>query len=123
MVANILLAIAMVGPLGHLGIALAMSISASAEALVLVFLLRPRLPGLLGGDLFFSLTRTGVAAAGLLVALVPAAAALRMAATPPVVQLAGAVALGGAVYVVVAFVLRSPELHSVLRLVRAKVRN
>jgi hypothetical protein len=46
-----------------------------------------------------------------------------MAAAPPVVQLAGAVALGGAVYVVVAFVLRSPELHSVLRLVRAKARN
>jgi putative peptidoglycan lipid II flippase len=122
MVANILLAIAMVGPLGHLGIALAMSISASAEALVLVFLLRPRLPGLLGGGLFFSLTRTAIAAVGLLVALVPAAATLRIAATPSVVQLAGAVTLGGVVYVVVAFILRAPELHSVLRVVRAKVR-
>lgn len=121
MVVNIVLATAMVGSLGHVGIALAMTLSATAEALALVVLLRRRLPGVLGGELAFSVTRTAVASAALLAVVLPAVAVLRGLALPPALQLAGAAVAGGGVYVAVAFVMRSPELHSVVGMVRAKL--
>ncbi|MGH2352149.1 MAG: murein biosynthesis integral membrane protein MurJ [Chloroflexota bacterium] len=126
MAANVALAslliVPLAEPLAHVGIAIALSASATAEALVLLLLLRRRLPGVLTLSLVWSLSRTVLA--GLVMA---AAAAFALAVTrlilhlPPIVQTASAVATGGATYAAAAFVLRSPDLHDVLRMARRRL--
>jgi putative peptidoglycan lipid II flippase len=121
--ANVLLATLLVGPLGFAGIALAMSVSATLEALTLVLLLRRRLAGLLGLELLSSVGRTTLAGLAMAAtAYLTVGAARTVLGLPPVVQLLAAVAVGGATYAGAAYLLRSPELHEFLGLARRRLR-
>jgi putative peptidoglycan lipid II flippase len=51
---NVILSVLLIGPLGHSGLALAVSIAAIANVLVLMLLLRRRLGGIQGGRLLLS---------------------------------------------------------------------
>ncbi|MDQ3701219.1 MAG: polysaccharide biosynthesis C-terminal domain-containing protein, partial [Chloroflexota bacterium] len=122
MATNILLATVLVGPLGHIGIALAMSASASLETVALLALLNRRLPHVVTLGLLWTVSRTGLAAVAMGVATVLALVATRsVLGMPPVLQLVGAVALGGTTYAGAAFVLRSPDLHDALGVLRRRL--
>jgi putative peptidoglycan lipid II flippase len=58
---NIALGLALMGPLGHGGLALANSLAVSAEVLVLLFILRRRLGGVEGGQTLRALARVALA--------------------------------------------------------------
>ncbi len=122
MATNILLATVLVGPLGHIGIALAMSASASLETVALLALLNRRLPHVVTLGLLWTVSRTGLAAVAMGVATVLALVTTRtVLGLPPVLQLVGAVALGGTTYAGAAFVLRSPDLHDALGVLRRRL--
>ncbi len=122
MVTNILLATVLVAPLGHIGIALAMTSSATLETVALLALLNRRLPQVVTLGLIWTVGRTGLAAVAMGVAttlaLVSARTVLGLA---PILQLAGAVSVGGAIYVATAFLLRSSDLHDFLHVVRRRI--
>ncbi|HEX2035604.1 MAG TPA: murein biosynthesis integral membrane protein MurJ [Chloroflexota bacterium] len=122
MCANVLLATILVGPLGHIGIALALSVSTTVEAFALLIVLRRRLPAVVTFTFLWSLSRTVIAA------LVMAAVSLVALGTtrilfhlPAPLQLVSAGASGAATYAAAAFLLRSPDLHDVLAVVRRKL--
>jgi putative peptidoglycan lipid II flippase len=113
----------LVGPMGVGGLALALSITASLEVLGLLWALRSRLRGLDGGAILSSLARSTAAAA---VAAVVMFAALQLTdaflpglldhALGRLVVLLVLSAAGGAVFLAVAAVLRSPEIGELRRL-------
>ena len=115
---NVPLMILLVGPMGVEGLALALSISALIEVIGLLWSLRARLEGIEGRSILWSLVRALLAAAvaGVVMA---GGLALAYALIPEVVEdaLGRLVALlvlsaaGAVAFVLVAAVLRSPELR------------
>jgi putative peptidoglycan lipid II flippase len=107
------------------GLALALSVGVTAEALWLAALLRRRLGGLDGELIASSLGRVCLAAAGMeavmlafLAAVEPHLRSSRLAGDLPLV--AGGVAVGGATYLVIAHVLGAEELAVVRGLLRRR---
>jgi putative peptidoglycan lipid II flippase len=121
MVANAVLASTLVGPLGHLGIALALSVSASAEAVLLAATLYRRRPTVFSGALAVSLARTALAAAALAGVALAALAAARHVGLHPLFQVIGSLVPGGLAYLAVAYVLRSPDLLTVIGIIRRRL--
>ena len=128
MVLNLLFSIALVGPLEHDGLALAMSLATIVEAFLLFVVLQRRLAGLETGHLASFLLRT-VAATALMAAVVSLFIAVEKGIDPlgahtvweALVQVAGSSALGGGTFFLVALLLRCEEARSLwrrLRLVR-----
>lgn len=126
MVINIVLCAVLIGPLGHAGLALALSASTAVETLILSAVLRRRLGR---GDAQFAgwLARVAVATLAMAIAAFatagPLAMATRPGAAPRPLQLAlFAYTLGvvGAVYVLAAFYLRLPEVDRALDRVGAR---
>jgi putative peptidoglycan lipid II flippase len=124
---NVVLMLALVGPMGIEGLALALSISAVIEVIGLLWSLRGRLEGLEGGSIVASLFRSGLAAlaAGIVMAagLAAAGAAFPDLLSAPVgrlVVLAVLASLGGAAFVGVAALLRSPELRQLRDVLRRR---
>ncbi|MER3545302.1 MAG: murein biosynthesis integral membrane protein MurJ [Chloroflexota bacterium] len=100
-------------PLGlfpHGGLALANSMAATAETLVLVWLIRKRLGGLEGRRTLATLVRASVAALGMALVVLTSATWLPVRSDPWIV--ASGVALGGGVYLGLSLLLRSEEVHS-----------
>ncbi|HEX5040890.1 MAG TPA: murein biosynthesis integral membrane protein MurJ [Candidatus Limnocylindria bacterium] len=122
---NIVLMAALVGPMGVEGLALALSIAAILEVIGLLWSLRRRLDSIEGGEILGSLARAGLAAlaAGLLMlgglAIVEATVGgLLDNAIGRLIVLLVLAAAGGAIYLVVATALRSPELVQLRTLLR-----
>jgi putative peptidoglycan lipid II flippase len=124
MVLNLLFSIALVGPMEHNGLALAMSLATMVEASLLFVVLRRRLAGAETGLASF-LPRTLVATA-LMAGVVSLFIAVEEAAGPlgnrtlweALVQVAGGVALGGGTFFLVALALRCEEARAFWRRLR-----
>lgn len=124
---NVPLMVLLVGPMGVEGLALALSISAVLEVVGLLWSLRRRIESVEEGDIARSVGRAAVAAlaAGLLMlgGLVVVRAALPTLLADGLGRLVALLVLsaaGGAIYVVVASALRSPELTQLLGLLRRR---
>lgn len=120
---NVVLALLLMWPLQHVGLALASSLSSYVNLLGLCWLLRRRLGGPRGGDLWWSLARTLAASGALalwclgLSGRVPGVPAPAGRGLPwLIVALVG----GVAVYAVAAAALRSAELASLLGMLRRR---
>lgn len=120
---NVVLALLLMWPLRHSGLALASSLSSYVNVLGLCWLLRRRLDGPRGRDLWRSFGRTIAAAAGLalwcawtvgMLPVVPAPAERGLGWL--VLALAG----GMLAYAATAAVLRSPELHALVGMLRRR---
>lgn len=110
MTVNIILSLILIGPLLHGGLALANSLATIGETAVLLVLMRRRLGGLEGGPMLRSVAKTG--AASLVMALGLAGFGRWTEGSHIVVQGAGAVLVGGALFLVVSLGLRSDELRA-----------
>jgi putative peptidoglycan lipid II flippase len=118
---NVVLALLLMWPLRHSGLALASSLSSYVNMLGLCWLLRRRLDGPRGGDLWRSLGRTLTASAVLALWCAWMSGVLPIVPAPTGRGLAGTlVALVGgvAVYMGAAAALRSPEMRSLLGMLR-----
>ncbi|HEV2125211.1 MAG TPA: murein biosynthesis integral membrane protein MurJ [Chloroflexota bacterium] len=122
MVTNVVLAYSLVGTLGYLAIALALTASTIIEAAVLWLLLRREVPRVASPTVFFSLARTALATVAMGGALVPALALARSGELHPLFQVIASLAAGGAVYLAVARLTRSPELSSIVSLIQSRFR-
>jgi putative peptidoglycan lipid II flippase len=119
MALNLVLSLALIGPLSFGGLALANSIATLLEAAAVGWLLRGRLGGLDGRALAGAAARMALAAAAMGVCLqifITVASALNIW----LVALGG-LALGGATYLGAAYVLRIGELRRLPQLVRRRV--
>ncbi len=116
MALNILLSVLLRGPLGHGGLALANTIATLAQTAVMAWLLGRRLDGLEWPQLGSTLLRSGLAAACM--ALPLASVAARAADGPSLLVGAGGMAVGGAIFLLAAWLLRMPELAVMRGLVR-----
>ncbi len=96
---NIALALALMGPLGHGGLALANSVAITLEVLALLWLLRRRLGGVEGRETLIALAR--IAAATLVMCGV-VLAALPLAGNSALTQVAVAAPIGAVVYLAAA---------------------
>ena len=115
----LVVALSTIGVLGARGLALANAVQNSSHALILLFLLRRSLPGLhLGAAMWPFLVRVVPAASVVCVALVVAWPAL--AHLGGLVGLIAAAAMASALYVVALLVLRVPEAHTAVALVRSR---
>ena len=120
MVSYVALALLLVGRLEHVALAMALSVVTTVEAMVLLFLLRRRLPGLAQTGLPLSLLRTALAAIALVIVLGIVSGwgwLVPPPVTTPLVTLASRVGhalaivgLGALVYGLVAWLLGAPEL-------------
>ena len=121
MVLNLLFSIALVGPMEHDGLALAMSLATIVEASLLFIVLRGRLAGP-GAGLASFLLRT-IAATALMAAVVSVFIAVEEAADPlgshtvweALVQVTAGGVLGGGSFFLAAFVLRCEEARALWR--------
>ncbi|MEW5898907.1 MAG: polysaccharide biosynthesis C-terminal domain-containing protein [Bacillota bacterium] len=123
---NIVLNLILVRYLAHGGLALASSIAATANCLLLAYYLRRRLGHLDGRRILRSIVK--FAAASLVMGMAVAAAHSYSASffdaallTHRLLQVGGLIALGGAVYLAAAALLRTEELARVIRRVGAKL--
>jgi putative peptidoglycan lipid II flippase len=118
---NVVLALLLMWPLQHVGLALASSLSSYVNVLGLCWLLRRRLDGPRGAELGWSLARTLVASAVLALWCL-AVSGLLPGLTPPIGRglpwLVVALAGGMIVYALAAAALRSVELASLLGMLR-----
>ena len=126
---NVPLMILLVGPMGVEGLALALSISALIEVIGLLWSLRTRLEGIEGRSILWSLVRALLAAAvaGLVMAggLALSNAVIPEVMEDPLGRLLALIALsaaGAVAFVLVAAVLRSPELRQLRDVVRRRRR-
>ena len=118
MVLNLLFSLALVGPMEHDGLALAMSLATIVEASLLFIVIRQRLAGPEAGLAGF-LVRT-IAATALMAAVVVAFIAVEEAIDPlgsrtvweALVQVMGGGALGSGAFFLTAFVLRCEEVRA-----------
>lgn len=111
--ANVTLGLALMGPLGHGGLALANSLAVSAEVLTLLLILRRRWRGVDGRALAATLARAGAATAVMIAVVVacrPLTAGLGAAA-----QVGMGVTLGAAAYTLSAWLLGERSLFYLLR--------
>ena len=114
MLLNLALALALIPAFSYGGLALAMTLSSTLGALVLIAIAERRLPGLLDREIAGSVLRSALGALFMGIALAFALPAVS-AATPPtllgrVLALGLLVAGGGAVYLAAAFTSRAPEI-------------
>lgn len=122
MVLNLLFSMALVGPMEHDGLALAMSLATIVEASLLFIVLQRRLAGLEAGKLASFLLRT-VAATALMAAVVAVFIAAEEAADPlgartvweALVKVAGGGALGAGTFFLAALLLRCEEARAFWR--------
>jgi putative peptidoglycan lipid II flippase len=123
MTLNVALAAAFLTPLGYAGIAGAMTLSATLEAIALFVFLARRLDGIAGRQLAGSVGRTLLAGAVCLCLTVPVLlASRRLLGLAPPVELALVSAVCGLSYAGGALLLRSPELLDLLAFVRRRLR-
>jgi putative peptidoglycan lipid II flippase len=120
--ANIVLALSLMQPMGHAGLALASSGSAYANLLMLLWLARRRLGGLGERDLLKALVRTIGAAAALVGWLAVALFTWPVSGGPlaGVGWLVVAIAGGALVFWVASIVVQSPERVALLRSLRSR---
>ncbi len=117
---NVVLALLLMWPLRHAGLALASSLSSYVNVIALGWLLRRRLGGPRGGEIGGSLGRTLAASAGLALwcawvdGLLPVTAPLAPGGPRMIVALLG----GVAVYVAGAAAMRAPELRALVGMLR-----
>lgn len=116
-VANVVLAVALMWPLEHAGLALASSLSAYVNLLLLGWLLRRRLGALGAREMLRSLARTCTAAAALGLWCFAVVGWLG-AGWEGTLRTVGALVMGAAVYGAVAAALRAPELRALLGMLR-----
>ena len=128
-VVNVPLMVWLVGPMGIGGLALALSITATAEAIGLVWALRNRIHSIEGASILRSVLRAGVAAvaAGLLMlgGLQVVNSAFGGLTESVLGRLAVLLVLSGgglAIYVLVAAALRSPELTQLREMAQRRMR-
>ena len=112
-VANVALAVALMWPLKHVGLALASSLSAYVNLLLLCWFLRRRLGRLGGREMIRSLLRTCAASVALLIWCLAIESRLSDGWAGAAWTL-GALAAGAAIYTGVAAALRAPELGALL---------
>lgn len=117
--ANVVLALVLMWPLQHAGLALATSLSAYVNLLLLCWLLRRRLGPIGGRQMAASLLRTGGASAALLLWCVWAGARLG-AGWAGAAWTLGALAAGMLVYLLSAAALRAPELGALFGMLRRR---
>lgn len=114
LVVFVALSLGLRGPLGHVGIGIAVTGSSAVQMLLLWLQLRRHLPSLRLGEIAGSAARTlAAAAAAALAGRAAAAATTTLTASPLAPGLAGA-ATFGVTFLAVAWVLRSQELHAVV---------
>jgi putative peptidoglycan lipid II flippase len=125
-VLNVLASLVLIGPLGHGGLALALSLAGLAEMTVLLIVLRRRLGPLLRG-LAGSLGRTALATAVMVGLLLPAGEALAVVTSPArgrglgeALWLLSALAMGLAGYLTAAVLAGSPEAATLWRAVAGR---
>jgi putative peptidoglycan lipid II flippase len=117
--ANVALALALMWPLAHAGLALASSLSAYVNVLALLWALRRRLGPIGGRALARACARTLAATAALWLtarALAPAWDGSALAAVHTAMAIAG----GAAAFTVAAAILRAPELGALLGMLRRR---
>jgi len=124
LVINLAASLALMGPLGHVGLALATSISGAANLGILLWLLRRRLGPLGGRALIKSMTKACVAS------LIMAAAVAAVAYGPDWGETGGlfkrvarplaGVAVGFVVFLLAAWVMRLPELRELKRILQRR---
>jgi putative peptidoglycan lipid II flippase len=117
--ANCVLALALMWPLQHAGLALASSLSAYVNVILLYWLLSQRLGPIGGRPMAGSLLRTGGASAVLLLWCVWAGARLG-GGVAGAAWTVGAVGVGMLVYLGASAVLRAPELNALVGLLRRR---
>ena len=117
--ANCVLALALMWPLQHAGLALASSLSAYVNVILLYWLLSQRLGPIGGRPMAGSLLRTGGASAVLLLWCVWAGARLG-GGVAGAAWTVGAVGVGMLVYLGASAVLRAPELSALIGLLRRR---
>ena len=117
--ANVVFALTLMWPLQHAGLALATSLSAYVNLLLLCWLLRRRLGPIGGRQIAGSLLRTGGASAALLLWCVWAGARLG-AGWAGAAWTAGALVGGMLVYLLAAAALRAPELGALFGMLRRR---
>lgn len=115
-VLNVILSLALIGPLLQGGLALANSIATTLEVLILLYLLRSRLGGVDGRTIAIGVAKMAVGAAVM-------AAAIMLIQQTPLAQnafllLGAGVIVGGAAYFLTMFILRSDEINLALKLAR-----
>ncbi|MCL4868123.1 MAG: murein biosynthesis integral membrane protein MurJ [Anaerolineae bacterium] len=113
---HVVLAYALVGPLGLGGIALSASIAFTLESGVLLYLNHRQLGGLVGYGLFYSLARAVLSAAVMSGVIL----LVRQVVSGDIVYLAAALPLGLIVYFLVSRLLGGEEIPLLLRLLRRK---
>jgi putative peptidoglycan lipid II flippase len=118
-VANVALAVVLMWPLKHAGLALASSLSAYINLLLLYWLLRRRLGPLGGRETLQSLVRTAIASAAVWLWCIVIASRL-VAGWEGAAWTVGALVAGAAVYTAVAAALRAPELGELLGMLRRR---
>jgi putative peptidoglycan lipid II flippase len=117
-VANVLLMVALVEPMGVEGLALAISVSATLEVAGLLVALRRRLGRLDGRLLVSSVARSSAATLAAAVVMFVALGVLSGAVAAQLLLLLVPAAAGMAVFLVAAVLFRAPELATVRRLLR-----
>ena len=117
--ANVVLAVALMWPLQHAGLALASSLSAYVNLLLLCWLLRQRLGPLGGRETLASLARTSLASAALWIWCWVMRGRLG-AGWEGALYTMGALVAGALVYVLAAAVVRAPELRALVGMVRGR---
>jgi len=121
---DMVVAVSLMGWLRHIGLALATSVAATANLVILTYILRRRLGRMDGRRIVSSLVRSGAAAVGM--GLVVLAVRILGGRSGDVVALGlkviGAVGLGVMVYLLLAWWWKSPELQFVTSLRRRKPR-
>jgi len=120
MALNILLSLALLGPLRHGGLALANTVATSLEMLVLLMLLRRRLGGL--EEQRVSLAAGRATLASCTMGLLLAALLANWPQASPLLLGGGGIALGSAVYLLGMSALRAEELRALPKLLRGQRR-
>jgi putative peptidoglycan lipid II flippase len=118
-VANVGLAVVLMWPLKHAGLALASSLSAYVNLLLLLWLLRRRFGRLGGRGMLRSLWRTGAASTALLLWCLVIESRLGAGWTGAAWTV-GAIVIGGIIYAAVAAALRAPELGALVGMLRRR---
>jgi putative peptidoglycan lipid II flippase len=118
-VANVALAVSLMWPLQHAGLALASSLSAYVNLLLLCWLLRRRFGRIGARGILVSLVRTCLASAALWIWCALAGSRLGAGWTGAVYTL-GALVVGALVYAVAAAAVRAPELRALVGMLRRR---
>lgn len=122
---NLSLSLALMGPLGHGGLALALSIASSLQFFLLVLFLKKRVPCIEARPVLISVARSFIAAAAMGGAVYYLRSAWPMTAGPAgplaaILNLAWLVAAGAVIYFATARVIGSTEIRSLIGILRPR---